>query len=218
MWQRYYFDTQICDRFVVVDWDCIARPFLFRFGRLFLKIRQSKWFSTWTYKFSCPISDITCINSFIDIQRFSMSLVTTIYSEYFNWIYNSNAQCIIGKELLYVIGLLQIIFKQFATVIRGMGSSPNSKNPSSHTPSTIVLLIISIHFFILGQLYSFHEKVIFRFAAGYSLNFVTVNVYCSSELSDNDSMGINSLKPTSIGLSPSFASSAPRDWNSPTAA
>ena len=87
-------------------------------------------------------------------------------------------------------------FQKNPTVVRGTGSLPNYKLPSSRTPSTVGLLGISSDFFSLGQFLSFHNKFLFVFYAGSSLSLVTVALSCSAKLSDPDYIGINCQKPT----------------------
>ena len=146
--------------------------------------------------FSCSMSDITFITSFLDILTPAVSLVIIITSTYFTCLCNSNARFLRGKAFSYVMGLLPIIFKLFSTVIQGTGPSPNPKSPTLHTPYTVGLLSLYSNLFSLGNSSSLHHKVIFLFAFGYSFSLVTVAVSYSAELSDPDSMGINSQKPT----------------------
>ena len=142
------------------------------------------------------MSDMTCITSFLETSSFPVSLVTTISYTYFICLSNGNPFCLRRNSSLYVIGLLPIFCKQLDTGIWGTGYLPNSKSSSLHTTSTIGFLIISRYFFILGQFSSLHQNFLFCFAVGSSLFLVTVTVFCSYELSYPDSMGINSIKPT----------------------
>ena len=59
-------------------------------------------------------------------------------------------------------------FQKLATVVWVTVSLPSSKYPSSNTTSTIGFIGISINFFSLGQFSSFHQKILFFFACGYS--------------------------------------------------
>ena len=138
------------------------------------------------------MSDMTCITSFLDNPRFTVSLVTNISSTYFNWLYDFFLR---GKSLSYVIGLLQKLCKKLAAVIWGMGSLPKSKPPSSHTSSTFVLLSISRCFFNIDQLSSFHHKGLFAFLLVPYYPLVTVAVSWSAKLSDHDSKDIKAPKP-----------------------
>ena len=138
------------------------------------------------------MSDIVCTTSLLDTPRFAIYFLTIISSIYFTCLCNINAHFLGGKELSYVIGLLPIFCKQLVAFCRGTGSSPNSKQAASHTPSTAGFLRISMHFFSLGQFYSFHQKNLFQFAAGSSNSLVTVAMSCSDALSAPDSMGTDS--------------------------
>ena len=159
-------------------------------------IRKSMWFSSWTYGFSCPMSDMTCITSFLETSSFPVSLVTTISYTYFICLSNGNPFCLRRNSSLYVIGLLPIFCKQLDTGIWGTGYLPNYKQSSSHTPLTTVFLRFSRASIILGQFYFFHHEFLFWFAAGYSFYVVTLVVSCSAELLAPDSMGVNYPKPT----------------------
>ena len=130
------------------------------------------------------MSDIICITSFLDIPRFSMSLVTIISSTYFTFICYSNECFLLGKAFSNFIGILPILCKQLVTVILGMGSS--------HTPLTARFLRISRSLFSFGLFSSFRHKVLIHFAAGSSNSFITMAVSCSDELSDPNSIGTNS--------------------------
>ena len=83
------------------------------------------------------MSDMTCITSFLDIPIFAMSLITTVSSTYFTWIYDGNAQYLRVKAFFYVIVFLSIIWKQLSVIIWVTVSLPNSKSLSSHTPYTV---------------------------------------------------------------------------------
>ena len=47
-----------------------------------------------------------------------------------------NSQFLKGESFLYMIGLLQLIYKQLDTFMKVMVYYTNSKYPPSHTPST----------------------------------------------------------------------------------
>ena len=142
------------------------------------------------------MSDITCITFFLYNPTLSVSHVTIISLTWFTWLCESNNWFLRGGSFLYVIDLLPIFFKQFAAVIWGTGSSHNSKSRSSHTPSTVWFLGLSIYCFSLVQFSSFHHKVLFLFSAGSLFSLVTVAVSWSGELLAPDSMVIDSPKPT----------------------
>ena len=111
--------------------------------------------------------NITYITSFLDIPIFAVYIITIIYSKYFTCLSDSNVQCLRGKSLSCVIGLLSMIFKQLATIIQETGSLLNSKPPSLHTPYTVVFLSLAGNIFSLFQLSSLHQKVFSHFASGY---------------------------------------------------
>ena len=126
---------------------------------------------------------------------FAVSPVTITSSTYFTYLFDRNGLFLRSKELSYVIIFLPINFKQLATVIQGIGSSTNSKYPSSHTPYIIVLLSLWRDLFILDQFYSSHRKVLFLFASDYLFSLESVAVSCYDELPDPYYTDIKYHKP-----------------------
>ena len=122
--------------YIVVHWSWTNRPWIFRFGSCFPWIGPSKGLFAWTYELACTMTDITCITSFLNIPSYIYLLYLTIYSTYFTWLSYSNDRYLREKAFSYVIGLLEILFKQLAPVFQRKESEPNSKYPSSYTPTT----------------------------------------------------------------------------------
>ena len=135
---------------------------------------------------------MTCITFFLDIPRFSLSILTIISSTYFTCLSDSNDLLFVGKEISYLIGFLPILYKTFNNVCLGTGSKPNSKQDSSRFPLTYGYQLFTKSSFSLSQLYSVHHEFLCFFAAGISYSTLTVAVPCGANNPDPDSMGINS--------------------------
>ena len=153
----------------------------------------------------------------LDIPRFDVSPVKNISSMYFNFLWYINARFIMGKKFSYVIGFLPILCKQLVNFFQGMVSSPKYIQAASHNLLTAEFVRPSIAFFSFVQLSSFHHKVLFYFL------LVPITPWYLGLCPDLMSYQLlipwgptpNNQQPTSLGLSPSFASSVPHARPSP---
>ena len=139
---------------------------------------------------------MTCIFSFLDIPRFSVSLLEIISFTYFAWISDRNYIFFIGKAWSYVISFLTILCKKLNNVCLGIGSNHNSKLASSHFPLTAGYRLYNKYLLSLVHFSSVHQLFICFFSAGIFFVTLTVAMSCGANNSSHGYIGIKSQYPT----------------------